>query len=165
MPQFIALIQKGADGTYSIKFPDLPNCVATADVEAKILGSATTALTIYFGTNELRVFDPTADMTDLALRFAADINAGAYLHAIPFDTGSDPHRTIYGVPVRELVVAVGKSTPYVTVSDMRPEVAPRFLKDIAPCACPTIPGEEAFYAHDWERWARVNLKLADPHGS
>ncbi|MHA6266491.1 type II toxin-antitoxin system HicB family antitoxin [Aliiroseovarius sp. CAU 1755] len=165
MPQFIALIQKRADGTYSIKFPDLPDCVVAANVEANILDSATAALTLYFATHELRPFDPAADMTDLALRFAADIKAGAYLQVIPFDAGPDLQRIVYGVPVRELVVAVGKSIPYVTVSDMRPETAKRFLKDIAPCACPTIPGEEAFYAHDWERWARVNLKLADRHGS
>lgn len=156
MHQFIALIQKGVDGTYSINFPDLPGCVAATDAQANILVSATAALKLYFGTNELRVFDPTADVTDLALRFAADIKAGAYLQVIPFNVGPGPQRIVYGVPVHELVVAVGKSIPYVTVSDMRPEVVLRFLKDIAPCACPTIPGEEAFYAHDWERWAKAN---------
>lgn len=156
MPQYIALIQKGADDTYSIKFPDLPGCYAAADAQANILVSAAAALKLYFGTNELRVFDPTVDVTDFALRFAADIKAGAYLQVIPFNAGPEPQRIVCGVPVRELVVAVGKSIPYVTVSDMRPEIALRFLKDIAPCACPTIPGEEAFYAHDWERWAKAN---------
>ena len=94
MPQFIALAQKGEDGPYSINFPDLPDCVAAADVEAKILDSATAALTLYFGTHELSVFDPTADMTDLTLRFAADIKAGAYLQVIPFDAGSELQRIV-----------------------------------------------------------------------
>lgn len=76
---------------------------------------------------------------------------------------SDPNRarTSYGVPIRELRLAEDKSLPYVVLADMRPEVAVQFAKDVCPCACPTISGEDAFYLHDWERWGRAKLLNGD----
>lgn len=70
------------------------------------------------------------------------------------------------IRVRELPLAQGKPLRYVTVSDMPPEIAERFMKDICPCACPNIQGEEAFYVHDFARWCRaqgaeISVEIAD----
>lgn len=64
------------------------------------------------------------------------------------------NETSCGVPVRQLWLSADRSLPYVALSDMDQEVAERFTKDIAPCACPTVEDEQAFYLHDWERWNR-----------
>lgn len=66
--------------------------------------------------------------------------------------------TSCGVPVRLLQLSADRSLPYVVLSDMDPKVAQRFTKDIAPCACPTVDGELAFYVHDWERWNRAQQR-------
>lgn len=60
----------------------------------------------------------------------------------------------YDVPVRELSVRANKSIRYVVTSDMPAEVAQRFIRDVCPCAAPSIPNENAFFAYDWERWCR-----------
>jgi hypothetical protein len=70
-------------------------------------------------------------------------------------------RMSYGVPIRELPLAEGKSLPYVALADMQPEVAERFAKYVCPCACPSVPGQDAFYLHDWERWGRANYLGAE----
>ncbi len=62
----------------------------------------------------------------------------------------------YGVLVRDLPLAEGKTLPYVVLSDMLPDVAERFAKYVCPCACPNVPGEDAFYLHDWECWGRAS---------
>ncbi len=71
---------------------------------------------------------------------------------------NDPEtaRMSYGVPIRELPLAEGKSLPYVVLADMQPDVAERFAKYVCPCACPNVPSQDAFYLHDWERWGRAN---------
>lgn len=74
----------------------------------------------------------------------------------PFPSDQETKTTFYGVPVRLLPVRAGTSIRYVVVSDIPPDIAQQFLKDVCPCACPTVSGEEAFYAHDWERWAAGN---------
>lgn len=70
----------------------------------------------------------------------------------------------FGVRIRRLCISPGKSLRYVAMSDMHPADAQRFGKWIAPCACPTVEGEQAFYLHDWERWNRAeNEEAASPH--
>jgi len=61
------------------------------------------------------------------------------------------------VPIREVQMGAGQSIRYVLASDIPPEIATRFMRDVAPCACPGIGEEQDFYAHDWERWCRGNL--------
>lgn len=75
---------------------------------------------------------------------------------------NDPEkaRMSYGVPIRELPLAEGRTLPYVALSDMSPDVAEKFGKDVCPCACPTVPGQDAFYLHDWERWWRATYTRA-----
>lgn len=58
------------------------------------------------------------------------------------------------VPIRELQVRADKSLRYVVTSDMPLDVAQKFMRDVCPCAAPSIPNENAFFAHDWERWCR-----------
>ena len=60
----------------------------------------------------------------------------------------------YDVPIHELPVSANKSIHYVVTSDMPAEVAQKFMRDVCPCAAPSIPNENAFFAHDWERWCR-----------
>lgn len=60
----------------------------------------------------------------------------------------------YDVPIRKLSVRDNKSIRYVVISDMPAEVAQRFIRDVCPCAAPSIHNENAFFAHDWERWCR-----------
>lgn len=58
------------------------------------------------------------------------------------------------VPIRELQIRADKSIRYVVTSDMPLDVAQKFMHDVCPCAAPSIPNENAFFAHDWERWCR-----------
>lgn len=37
---------------------------------------------------------------------------------------------------------------------MPSEIGQQFMHDICPCACPPVSGEQAFFAHDWERWRK-----------
>lgn len=58
------------------------------------------------------------------------------------------------VPIREVQVGGGQSIRYVLASDIPPEIGKRFMRDVAPCACPSVGDEQDFYTHDWERWYR-----------
>lgn len=58
----------------------------------------------------------------------------------------------YGVPIREFHVSEGQAIHYVTISDMPATIGQQFMHDVCPCACPPVPGAQAFFAHDWERW-------------
>lgn len=70
-------------------------------------------------------------------------------------TGQDANKISYGVRIRQLHISPEKSLLYAALSDIHPADARRFTRFIAPCACPTVEGEQAFYLHDWERWKRA----------
>lgn len=78
----------------------------------------------------------------------------------PVSTNQVNEEMSYGVPVRLLQFSEDRSLPYVALSDMDPKVAQQFTAYIAPCACPTVEGEQAFYVHDWERWNRSHNAAA-----
>jgi hypothetical protein len=61
------------------------------------------------------------------------------------------------VPIREVQTGGGQPIRYVLASDIPPEIGKRFMRDVAPCACPSVGDEQDFYAHDWERWCRGNF--------
>ena len=78
----------------------------------------------------------------------------------PVSTDEVNEEMSYGIRVLQLQLSADKSLRYVAMSDMDPKVAQAFAAYIAPCACPTVEGEQAFYVHDWERWNRSHNAAA-----
>lgn len=72
----------------------------------------------------------------------------------PASTDQAAEELSYGIRVRQLRISADRSLRYIALSDMEAKVAQEFTAYVAPCACPTVEGEQAFYVHDWERWNR-----------
>lgn len=157
MPHFIALIREDADYTYMISFPDLPGCFAKADTKDDILPNAREALELCLSDTDLKDLIPTSKPTALTQRFNTELQEGAYLLPVPLPRKRERSEISYGLPIREMPLGASGSIRYVAVSDMRPEIAEQFTKYVCPCACPSVPGEEAFFVHDWERWAKSQV--------